>query len=153
MVPYAILSGLGGALVADSVLGALTGHFLALWGVGALLVLSAATVTMAFQSLFGVIGIGITVLVFVILGNPSAGGAYQSSLLPPFWRAISEWLPNGAGTDAVRRIVYFGAEGITGHLLVISAYAVVGGLVAVLIPLLRSRRSAANPAVTAEATD
>ncbi|MEV7426451.1 DUF3533 domain-containing protein [Streptomyces sp. NPDC091212] len=153
MVPYAILSGLGGALVADSVLGALTGHFLALWGIGALLVLSAATVTMAFQSLFGVIGIGITVLVFVILGNPSAGGAYQSSLLPPFWRAISEWLPNGAGTDAVRRIVYFGAEGITGHLLVISAYAVAGGLVAVLIPLLRSRRSAANPAVTAEATD
>ncbi|MFF5565207.1 DUF3533 domain-containing protein [Streptomyces sp. NPDC012623] len=150
MVPYAILSGLGGALVADQALGALTGHFLALWGIGTLLVASAAAATMAFQSLFGVIGIGITVLVFVILGNPSAGGAYQSSLLPPFWRGISDWLPNGAGTDAVRRVVYFGAEGITGHLLVISAYAVAGALVAVLVPVWRARRPVASAAETTD---
>ena len=63
-------------------------------------------VTLAFQTLFGVIGIGITVLVFVILGNPSGGGAYQTELLPPFWRSLSSALPNGAGTDTVRRIVY-----------------------------------------------
>jgi hypothetical protein len=31
VVPYAIVSGLGGALIVDQVLGALTGHFLALW--------------------------------------------------------------------------------------------------------------------------
>ncbi|MEW1725037.1 DUF3533 domain-containing protein [Streptomyces sp. NPDC093109] len=143
IVPYAIASGLGGALIADQVLGALTGHFLALWGIGALLVVSAATVTMAFQALFGVIGIGITVLVFVVLGNPSAGGAYQPSLLPPFWRALSGALPNGAGTDAVRHIVYFGAHGITGPLLVITAYAVMGALLSVLVPVLRARRRAA----------
>lgn len=75
---------------------------------------AAATVTMAFQALFGIIGIGATVLVFVILGNPSAGGAFQPPLLPPFWRTIAYALPNGAGTDSVRRIVYFGANGIGG---------------------------------------
>jgi hypothetical protein len=41
-------------------------------------------------------------LFFVILGNPSAGGAYQPTLLPPFWRAISSARPNGAGTDSHR---------------------------------------------------
>ncbi|MFJ2113436.1 MULTISPECIES: DUF3533 domain-containing protein [unclassified Streptomyces] len=142
LVPYAILSGLGGAIIADPVLGALTGHFMALWGIGALLVVSAATVTMAFQSLFGVIGIGITVLVFVVLGNPSAGGAYQPSLLPAFWRTISGALPNGAGTEAVRHIVYFGGHGIGGHLAVIIAYVVAGTLVAVLVPAVRARRTA-----------
>ncbi len=142
MVPYAVLSGLAGALVVDQVLGALTGHFLALWGLGILLVLSAATVTMAFQVLFGVIGIGVTVLVFVILGNPSAGGAYQSELLPPFWRALTPALPNGAGTDAVRHLVYLEGTAITGHLLVIAAYAVGGAAVALAASYLRHRRSA-----------
>ena len=37
LVPYAILSGLGGAIIIDPVLGALTGHFMALWWLGALL--------------------------------------------------------------------------------------------------------------------
>ena len=130
VVPYAIVSGLAGAIIVGPVLGALTGHLIALWWLGALLVFAAATVTMAFQVLFGVIGIGITVLVFVILGNPSAGGPYQAPLLPPFWRAISSALPNGAGTDAVRRIVYFGANGISGDLIVIGIYALAGVIVA-----------------------
>jgi hypothetical protein len=140
MVPYAIVSGFGGALVVGPVLGALTGHFMELWWLGALLVYAAAAVTMAFQVLFGVIGIGITVLIFVILGNPSAGGAYQVQLLPGFWRAISYALPNGAGTDSVRRVVYFGANGIGVHLLVIAAYAVVGTAVALLSTKLRPPR-------------
>jgi len=45
-------------------------------------------------------------------------------MLPPFWRAISTALPNGAGVDGVRRIVYFGSHGITGYLIVIGTYAV-----------------------------
>lgn len=122
-----MLSGLGGTLIVDQVLGALTGHFLALWWLGALLVLAAATVTMAFQTLLGVIGIGLTVLVFVVLGNPSAGGAYQPALLPPFWRALNYALPNGAGTDTVRSIAYVGGHNITGHLIVIASYAAAGG--------------------------
>ncbi len=142
IVPYAIVSGFGGAFIVDQVLGAITGHFMALWWLGALLVTAAATVTMAFQVLFGVLGIGITVLVFVILGNPSAGGAYQTSLLPPFWRFLSNGLPNGAGTDAVRRIVYLGSTGIGGHVVVIAVYAVVGALVAIIGSHLRHRRSA-----------
>ncbi len=126
LVPYALASGFGGTLIVDQVLGALTGHFWALSWLGVLLVLAAGTITMAFETFFGVLGIGITVLVFVVLGNPSAGGAYQTSLLPPFWRAISGLLPNGAGVDSVRRIVYFGANGIGVHLLVITIYIVVG---------------------------
>lgn len=146
LIPYAILSGLGGVVLVGPVLGALTGHLLALWGLGTLLVLAAATVTMAFQVLFGVLGIGVTVLLFVVLGNPSAGGAYQPALLPPFWRALSPALPNGAGTDAVRRIVYFGSHGITSQLLVICCYAVVGSGAAVGASALHHRQQRAQPA-------
>ena len=141
VVPYAIISGLVGAIVVGPVLGALTDHLVALWWLGALLVFAAAAaVTMAFQVLFGVIGIGVTVLVFVILGNPSAGGAYQPPMLPPFWRAISTALPNGAGVDGVRRIVYFGSHGITGYLIVIGSYAVAGAAVAIAASRIQRRR-------------
>jgi hypothetical protein len=139
-IPYGLASGIGGATVAGPVLGALTGHFWALAGLGALVVLSAATVTMAFQMLFGVLGIGLTVIVFVILGNPSAGGAYQSALLPPFWRAISSALPNGAGTDAVRRIVYFDGHGVAGPITVLVAWSVTGILLTLAVSALIGRQ-------------
>lgn len=131
-VPYALLSGFGGALVAEPLLHAMNGHFWSIAGIGTLVTLSAATVTIALQTLFGVIGIGLTVIIFVILGNPSAGGAYQPSVLPPFWRAISSFLPNGAGTDAIRRIVYFDGHGI-GHAVVVLVCWIVGGVLVTLL--------------------
>jgi len=147
-VPYSILSGLGDALIVDQLLGALTGHFLALWWLGALVVFGAAAVTIAFQVLLGIVGIGLALLLLVVLGNPSAGGAYQPALLPPFWRSISGALPNGAATDATRRIVYFGAGGITTQLIVLAAYAVGAVLVSLGGTALMRRRAAAVDAVT-----
>lgn len=143
LIPYAVASGPGGALIIDQALGALTGHFLALWGVGALLVYTAAAVTVAFQVLAGVLGVGLTVLLFVVAGNPSAGGAYQPALLPPFWRAIGNALPNGAATDLIRHIVYFGSQNITGHLLVICGWLAGGAGLALLASLRNDRRAAA----------
>jgi len=47
-VLYAIVSGLAGAIVVGPVLGALTGHLIALWWLGALLVFAVGAVTLAF---------------------------------------------------------------------------------------------------------
>jgi hypothetical protein len=131
-VPYALLSGFGGAVIAGPVLGALDGGFWSIAGIGVLVTLSAATVTIALQTLFGAIGIGLTVVIFVILGNPSAGGAYQAPVLPPFWRAVTSYLPNGAGTDAIRRIVYFDGHGLTQSMVVLAAW-IVGGAALTLV--------------------
>jgi hypothetical protein len=135
---YAVLAGLGGAVVVGPVFEALTGHFLALWAIGTLLVFCAAAVTMAFQVLFGVFGIGLTLLLFVILGNPSAGGAYSASLLPTFWRAISSAIPNGAAVLAIRRVVYFHAYDVAGNLLVIALWAVFGAAIALIVSRYRA---------------
>jgi len=135
---YSVVAGLGGALIVGPVLGALTGHVIALAALGALLVFCAAAVTMAFQALIGIAGIGLTLLLFVILGNPSAGGAYSTPMLPAFWRLIGGVIPNGAAVQAVRNIVYFGAHDVTGNLLVIAAWAIGGALVAFGVAKLRA---------------
>ncbi|MBT2213321.1 DUF3533 domain-containing protein [Actinomadura sp. NEAU-AAG7] len=140
---YAVVSGLGGALIAGPILGALPGHLLRLWAIGALVVFATSAATVAFQVLLGMVGIGLAILLFVVLGNPSAGGAYPTPLLPTFWRAIGEWLPTGAATRAVRNVVYFSGHDIARALGVLAAYAVVGTAVAFGASLALHRRERA----------
>lgn len=130
MAVYAVLSGLGGAVIVDPVLGALPGHLSQLWGLGALIVFATGAATIALQVLSGVFGIGLAIVLFVVLGNPSAGGAYQPSMIPPFWRAIGDWLPPGAGTQGVRRIVYFDANALSRPLWVLALWAAAGAALA-----------------------
>jgi hypothetical protein len=149
LVPYAIVSGLGGALIAGTVLGALPGHFGALFAIGTLLVLAVAATTVALQALLGMAGIGVAILVFVVLGNPSAGGAYPNTLLPPFWRSIGPWLPPGAGTTAVRNTVYFTGHHTTGPLWTLGVYAAAGIAVSVAASALLDHRRRSTAAATA----
>ncbi|MEU7167826.1 DUF3533 domain-containing protein [Streptomyces morookaense] len=128
---YAVVAGLLGAVVAGPVLGALPGSVAGLWGVGALVVFAVGATTLALQGLAGVVGIGLAIAIVVVLGNPSAGGAYPYPLLPPFWRAIGPYLPPGAGTWSARSVAYFAGNALTGPLLVLSAWAVAGTAVAV----------------------
>ncbi|MFI7103131.1 DUF3533 domain-containing protein [Streptomyces sp. NPDC050161] len=138
---YSIAAGLAGAVVIGPVLGALPGSLFALWGLGALTVFAVGATTLAFQGLLGIIGIGLAILVIVVLGNPSAGGAYPYPLLPPFWRAIGPALPPGAGTWAARSIGYFRGNGLTGSLLVLSAWAVGGAVLTTVLAALHGKNA------------
>ncbi|WP_149180608.1 DUF3533 domain-containing protein [Streptomyces sp. TRM49041] len=133
----AVLGGLGGALIVGPVLGALPGSVAALWGLGALVVFAVGALTLALQALTGIVGIGLAVLIIVIAGNPSAGGAFPGPMLPDFWRAIGPALPPGAGTWAARSIAYFKGNAISGSLLVLAIWALAGTVVALTVSSLR----------------
>ncbi|MFJ3585441.1 DUF3533 domain-containing protein [Streptomyces sp. NPDC090127] len=136
---YAILGGLGGAVIVGPILGALPGGVVALWGLGALVVFAVGAATLALQSVFGIVGIGLAILLIVVAGNPSAGGAFPLPMLPPFWKAIGPALPPGAGTWAARSIAYFKGNDVTVSLLVLSAWAVVGTVVTLVMSSLRRK--------------
>ncbi|MCZ7432360.1 DUF3533 domain-containing protein [Streptomyces sp. WMMC1477] len=129
---YAVAAGIGGAALVGPVLDALPGGFWALSGLGALLVYAVGALTFALQGLFGVIGIGLAIGLVVVIGNPSAGGAYPAPLLPEFWRAVGPAFPPGAGTWTARSIAYFDGAAITGPLVVLAAWAVAGTAVTFL---------------------
>ncbi|MDV5144655.1 DUF3533 domain-containing protein [Streptomyces sp. SBC-4] len=134
---YAILGGLGGAIIVGPILGALPGSIAALWGLGTLVVFAVGAATLALQSVFGIVGIGLAILLIVVAGNPSAGGAFPLPMLPPFWKAIGPWLPPGAGTWAARSIAYFKGNDMTASMLVLSAWAVVGSVVTLVMSSLK----------------
>ncbi|MFJ6898404.1 DUF3533 domain-containing protein [Streptomyces hokutonensis] len=139
MALVAIAGGLGGAVIVGPVLGALPGSVPAFWGLGALITFAVGAATLALQGVFGVVGIGLAILLVVIAGNPSAGGAFPLPLLPPFWNAIGPALPPGAGTWVARSIAYFKGNAVTGPLLVLSAWALAGILVTLLAATLRRK--------------
>lgn len=134
---YAALGGLGGAIIVGPVLGALPGSIAALWGLGTLVVFAVGAATLALQAVFGIVGIGLAILLIVIAGNPSAGGAFPLPMLPPFWKAIGPALPPGAGTWAARSIAYFKGNDMTASMLVLSAWAVVGTVVTLVMSSLK----------------
>ncbi|MEU9622291.1 MULTISPECIES: DUF3533 domain-containing protein [unclassified Streptomyces] len=135
MALYSVVGGIGGAVIIGPILGALPGSFWGLSGLGALTVFAVGMLTLALQALTGIVGIGLAVLIVVIAGNPSAGGAFPLPMLPDFWRAIGPALPPGAGTWVARSIAYFRGNAVTGPLLVLSAWAVAGTLVTLLVSL------------------
>nr|WP_317452516.1 ABC transporter permease [Streptomyces sp. CBMA29] len=140
MLPYAFVSGIGGAVIVGPVLHCLPGAFWDLVGIGTLIVFASGAVGVALQSVAGTIGLGLTILIFTVLGNPSSGGVYPAALLPPFWRAIGQILPPGAGTTVVRNTVYFDGHDITRSLWILGAWAFGGIVVSVLSAALRDRR-------------
>lgn len=139
MALVAITGGLGGALITGPIPDAPPGSTVTLWGLGTLIIFAVGAAALALQGVFGTIGIGLVILLVVILGNPSAGGALPPPLLPPFWKAIGQALPPGAGTWSTRSIAYFDNNAMTGPLLVLAAWAVTGAAITLAAAALRRR--------------
>ncbi|MEV1083286.1 DUF3533 domain-containing protein [Streptomyces sp. NPDC050211] len=142
MALVSIVGGLGGAVIVGPILGALPGSVAALWGLGALITFAVGAATLALQGVFGIVGVGLAILIVVIAGNPSAGGAFPLPMLPPFWNAIGPALPPGAGTWAARSIAYFKGNDTTASLLVLSAWAAAGIVITMAAATFRRRRAA-----------
>lgn len=128
----ALLVGFAGAAVAAAI-GDWDGSLLSLGLVGALTVAAVGAVTVALQSVLGLVGTGLAILIFVVLGNPASGGPYSAELLPGLWRAIGQLIPTGAATTALRDIAYFPAASVLGPVLTIAAWLAAGVAVALAL--------------------
>jgi hypothetical protein len=144
MLVLGIAAGLVAALVTNVVIGAFPGHFLAVWGVATLFYLALGMPIAAFQVLLGAGGIAIGAVMFLVIGNPASGGSSAPELLPGFWRELSQLLPPGAATTAMRDVVYFHGHGMAYALVVLGLWTLIGAAVVVTVNLLRAR---ARPAI------
>ena len=102
-----------------------------LWGIGALTVFSAGATTAAFQSLFGLAGIGFATVLFLMLAGPDYI-ATHSLLLPQPWPRVDPRVPHGAATSAVVSVVYFGAYTVVKPVLILAAWSVLTVAITVL---------------------
>jgi hypothetical protein len=124
-----LVIGLGGVLIAKGVAD-VPGPWLALALLGSLTIAAAGAVTIALQTLFGLVGTGLAILLFVVLGNPSSGGPAATELLASPWREFGQAIPVGAGVSVFRDLAYFPDAPIAGPLLILVAWLLIGAAVA-----------------------
>lgn len=132
IVAFAALAGVVVALSVDTTVGALTGHFWGVAGVASLLGLAVASLSFGLGRLAGPLGIASAIVVVVLLGQSSTGGALTDELQPGFYHAISQLLPNGAALTALRNTVYLDGAHTAIPLLVLCGWATAGVCIGLL---------------------
>jgi hypothetical protein len=141
VLAYGLLAGVIVAFNVEVLVGAFDGDFLGISAVVALLALAVSAAAHGLGHLAGERGIVLAIVLMMLLGVSSAGGAVTYQLEPGFYGAISQLLPPGAALTAVRNVVYFDWAATLAPLLVLGAWAV-GGLTA---GLLGERYGARSP--------
>lgn len=139
---YSVLSGALGAFIVTDILGTFAGHWFSLWLLGTGVVFATSVFTLGLRAAIGVAAVPIAIVVFVILGNPSAGGAFGPYVLPEFYAAVGRWITPGIGTEGVRSIVYFSGSGLGQPAIALALYAVIG--LALLFGFSRNKRAEVN---------
>jgi hypothetical protein len=142
LAAYSIASGALGALLTTHVLGTFAGHWFPLTVLGTGVVFATGLFTMGLRALIGVAAVPAAIVLFVILGNPSAGGAFGANVLPHVYASIGRWITPGIGTEGVRSIVYFAGAGVGQPALGLGLYILIGVLLMAAAAVLRRRRSA-----------
>jgi hypothetical protein len=127
VVVYAALAGLVVAFNVDVLVGAFDGDFLGVALVGGLLALAVGAAAHGLGHLGGQYGIAAAVVLLLLVGMSSAGGAVTYQFEPGFYGAVSQLLPPGAALTAVRNVQYFDWAATFMPLVVLGAWAA-GGL-------------------------
>lgn len=115
------------------------------WGVLFLTMLAAGMVCSVAQIVFYRWALLPVWILFVLVGNPSSGGAVAPQLLPPFYEFIGRWLPAGAAVQALRTVTYFDDVPVE-PLLVLAGWSLVFVALYVGIRVHRERRHEPDPA-------
>ena len=124
---YAVLAGLVAAFNVDVLVGALSGDFVGIALVCGLLALAVSAAAHGLGHLGGPAGIAFAVVMLMLLGVSTAGGAVTYEFEPDFYGALSQLLPPGAALTAVRNVQYFDWAATLAPLVVLGAWAA-GGL-------------------------
>lgn len=104
----AALVGLVIALTTGPVLGFETFPLVPVWIVLAMQVFIAGAVYNFFRVVVGgKWALMPTWILFILISNPSSGGAVAPQLLPPFYEFMGRWMPTGATVRALRDLAYF----------------------------------------------
>jgi H+/gluconate symporter-like permease len=86
------------------------------------------------QSMLRMGGVLVSVLLIILLGNPSAGGGQlPQQMMNAFWRAVNLVMPNPAAIKAVRDYESFGGHAAGTPLLTMALWAAVPIVVMMLL--------------------
>jgi hypothetical protein len=147
----AVIGGLVSAAVLQYPLGIVSGSYLEVAGVLALLIGAVSAAMAGLVALLGRGGAVLGVLTMIFIGNPLSAAASAWEMLPRPWGAVGQLLPPGAGVSATRSVAFFDGAGAARPLTVLAIWLLVG-LALLLVGGLRRQQPADTSASPQPAT-
>ncbi|WP_328965356.1 hypothetical protein [Streptomyces virginiae] len=153
LLGFSVLAGLAVNLVVGPWLqGYPLEKFWIVWPILSLIVAVVALVAAVLQKLLGAAGTLVTVIVVMLFGNPSSGGANGVPYLPTFWTDIGPFLPPRNAYILLRNTIYFDGHGTTQALVVLLVYLAVPAIALALLDRFRTPEIPVTRETEAEAT-
>ena len=87
-----------------------SGKFWIVWPICSLIIAVVAFVAAILQKLIGAAGTLLTIIVVILFGNPSSGGATGAPYLPTFWRDLGPYLPPRNAYILLHHTIYFNRQ-------------------------------------------
>ncbi|WP_137874740.1 DUF3533 domain-containing protein [Rhodococcus sp. Q] len=108
---------------------------LGLWMYGAFAIAAVGITAMSVLAVFGSAGLIINLIVFIVLGLPSAGGTLPIEATPAFFGWLAKFEPMHQVFIGIRSLLYFGGGGMAGltHAIAMTAIGLGIGLVLGLV--------------------
>jgi len=113
-----------------------------LWAYGVFAIIAVGITSSSLLSVLGSMGLLVSMLIFVILGLPSAGATVPLEATPPFFRWLSEFEPMHQVFLGVRSLLYLdgrGDAGLSQSLWMTAIGLVIGLLLGAIITHLYDR--------------
>ena len=132
-------------VIADVFVGAIDGHFLPLWGAGAVAIFCVALFTAVFERFMGMLAILPVIGILMFLGVPASGAALSIYMEPEIFRVLHDILPMPAAVESIRSILYFGGDAVASHLLTFGIWGAASLLLLVLIDRIKPVRTEPYP--------
>lgn len=138
-------------VIADPIVGAIDGHFLALVSAGTVAIIATALFTTVLVRLMGLLAVLPAVAVLMFIGVPASGGALSVYMGPEVLRFLHDVLPMPAAVESIRSILYFGSDSVGSHMWTFVIWGVVSLLCVIAIDRFRSARASSTEDVPAVA--
>ena len=149
---FAVVAGLAVDLIVCLWLqGYASSKFWIVWPICSLIIAVVAFVAAVLQKLIGAAGTLLTIIVVLLFGNPSSGGANGVPYLPTFWRDLGPYLPPRNAYILLHHTIYFNGHGTTQALTVLLIYLGVAAAILIVLDLRRSEAQVDTEAAEAAA--
>ncbi|CRK49923.1 conserved membrane hypothetical protein [Rhodococcus sp. RD6.2] len=127
--------------IANPILGAIEGHTAAVLVICWLGVFAISCVQLFLTRIVGPLAVLVGMLFLMVLGIPASNLGMSVHTMPGIFSVLYTFLPSPAIGEALRSVLYFGSNGLAGHLVVLAVGALVGIALTVLVDALKRRKN------------
>jgi hypothetical protein len=136
----AVLLSFLSALLIDPILGAITGHFWALWGLGFCWAFAIGAAVNGVSYFVGRFVAVPAMLMCIFLSMPSSGGAMPIWMMPELFQWLSHVVVGSGITEMLKQLVYGVGPGYTRGWIMMACYIVAGLLLSLVGKPFRERK-------------